>query len=83
MPVDVDLWDSAHVGAYLKVSQRTVAERIAAVPGFPKAVRVPTKGGGRGHPLWPASEVIEWANSGMVDLCEECKVILIEVYTED
>lgn len=60
IPVDVDLWDSAHIASYLKRSPQVVAERIVCLPGFPQAIRLPTAGKGRGQPLWRAAEVIEW-----------------------
>lgn len=59
--LDVDLWDSEHIGAYLKRDARQVTERYAPLPDFPKAYRLPTPGGGRGQPLWRACEIIEWA----------------------
>jgi len=37
---------------------RQVRERIACTAEFPKALRI----NGRGHPLWRADEVAEWAN---------------------
>lgn len=61
IPADVALWDSAHVGAYLQCTGRTVCERYAPMPDFPKAIRLPTVTGSRGHPLWPAQEVMAWA----------------------
>ena len=60
IPVEADLWDSTHIAAYLKRSARHVMERLAPMPDFPKAIRLPTTSGGRGDPLWPAAEVIEW-----------------------
>lgn len=63
IPIDVDLWSSDQIAAYLKRDRRQVTERIAALPDFPKAIRLPALGGGRSQPLWRAVEVIEWANS--------------------
>lgn len=64
IPVTVDLWDSKHIGAYLKVSARQVTERYACKPDFPKAIRIPSAGN-RGHPRWRAREIIKWAESYM------------------
>lgn len=63
IPLDVDLWSSDQIAAYLKRDRRQVMERIAALPDFPKAIRLPAFGGGRSQPLWKAAEVIEWATS--------------------
>ena len=35
--------------------------RIAYLPDFPKAIRLPS-GKGLGHPRWKATEVIGWVN---------------------
>ncbi|MES9841248.1 MAG: helix-turn-helix domain-containing protein [Candidatus Thiodiazotropha endolucinida] len=62
IPVEVDMWGPDEIASYLKVSRRTVAERYAARPDFPKCHRLPTeKDGGRGMLRWKASEIIEWA----------------------
>jgi hypothetical protein len=60
IPLDVDLWSATEIGAYLKRDSRQVLERYAPLPGFPKAIRLPSPGG-RGQPLWKAIEIIEWA----------------------
>lgn len=60
IPLDVDLWSASEIGAYLKRDSRQVLERYAALPDFPKAIRLPSAGG-RAQPLWKASEVIAWA----------------------
>ena len=60
IPVDVDLWDSETIAAYLKCSASHVMQRYAPLPNFPQTIRLPT-GGSRGTPRWKASEVIEWA----------------------
>lgn len=60
IPIEVDLWSAKEVADYLKVGERQVTERYAALPSFPKAVRLPTPEGKRGHPRWYASEVIAW-----------------------
>jgi len=61
IPLDVDLWSSAEVAAYLKVGPNQVIERYAPLPDFPKAIRLPTADGARGRPRWKACEVIAWA----------------------
>lgn len=60
IPVDIDLWDVSTIAAFLKRSDSNVRERICPLPDFPKAIRLPSQGG-RGHPLWKAIEVIQWA----------------------
>ncbi len=60
VPADRVLWDSAQAGAYLGISSRHFAERIACKPDFPRAIRLAEiKGGLR----WKAEEVMEWAES--------------------
>jgi hypothetical protein len=62
IPIAVALWDTAACGAYLNRSPESFRERIAPRPDFPRAIRIPSETGGRGHPLWPAREVIQWAS---------------------
>lgn len=62
-PAEIDLWSAAECGAYLKVSPRQVLERYAPLPEFPRAIRLPSVGGGRGQPRYLAREVIAWAES--------------------
>ncbi|QGZ42677.1 hypothetical protein IP92_04898 [Pseudoduganella flava] len=62
IPLSVDLWDFEMIGAYLKRDPQTVRDRMACLPSFPKAIRLPTKGG-RSQPLFNAKDVIEWAQS--------------------
>lgn len=60
IPADRVLWDSTQVGAYLGITGRHFAERIACKPDFPKAIRLAEiKGGLR----WKAEEVMDWAES--------------------
>ncbi|WUR14704.1 hypothetical protein E7V67_006235 [[Empedobacter] haloabium] len=59
IPLSIDLWDIATIAAYLKRDPQTVRERMACLPSFPKAIRLPTKNG-RTHPLYRAVEVIKW-----------------------
>ena len=60
IPLNIDLWDLETIGAYLKRDPNTVGQRIACLPDFPNAIRIPSEGGARGRPLWKASEVIAW-----------------------
>ncbi len=62
IPLSIDLWDVAMIAQYLKREPQVVRERMACLPGFPKAIRLPTKSG-RAQPLYSAKEVIEWAQS--------------------
>lgn len=62
LPVSIDLWDVATVAQFLKRDPSVVRERITCLPDFPKAIRLPSTRG-RGHPLYKAAEVIEWAES--------------------
>lgn len=57
VPLDVELWGIEDIAAYLKRSRSHVQQRYCPLPGFPRAIRLP----GGGHPLYRASEVIEWA----------------------
>ena len=60
IPLEVDLWDIATIATYLKRSEAQVRERLACRPDFPKAIRLPTAGGARGHALYPAKEILAW-----------------------
>ena len=60
IPVAIDLWDVATIAQYLKRDDQVVRERIACLPDFPKAIRLPTMSGTRSRPLWKAMEVIDW-----------------------
>jgi predicted DNA-binding transcriptional regulator AlpA len=57
---DDELWSREDIGQYAKISVRS-ARTITALPGFPKAVRLPS-GRDTGHPRYYKSEVIEWIN---------------------
>lgn len=61
IPLAVDLWGYAEIADYLKVSAPQVADRYAPLPDFPRAIRLPSTGRGRGHPRYKAAEVIKWA----------------------
>lgn len=60
IPVQIDLWDVATIARVLKRSESQVRNRLICLPDFPKAIRLPVDGGGRGKPLYRANEVIEW-----------------------
>lgn len=60
IPAERILWDAEQAAAYLGVTARHFAERIACKPDFPKAIRLAEiKGGLR----WKAEEVMDWAES--------------------
>lgn len=61
IPVQIDLWDVATIARVLKRSETQVRNRLICLPDFPKAIRLPVAGGGRGQPLYKATEVLEWA----------------------
>jgi hypothetical protein len=65
VPLSVDLWDTAMIGAYQKRNPRSVSERVVVVADFPRAIRIPSNGSTRPQPLWRATEVIAWAESYM------------------
>jgi hypothetical protein len=60
IPLQVDLWDIRTIAAYLKRSESQVRERMACLPDFPKAIRLPSTTGHRGQALYRAIEVIAW-----------------------
>lgn len=62
IPVEVDLWDTEHIAAYLKRSYSTVRDKVLPLPSFPKPIRLRTSNG-TGYPLYKAREVIQWAES--------------------
>lgn len=60
IPAERVLWDSEQAAAYLGVTARHFAERIACKPSFPLTIRLAEiKGGLR----WKAEEVMNWAES--------------------
>ena len=62
IPVEVDLWDTEHIAAYLKRSYTTVRDKIIVRPDFPKPIKInPTQE--RSHPLFKARDVIAWAEN--------------------
>jgi hypothetical protein len=62
IPLSIELWDMATIALYLKRDAQVVRERMACLPTFPKAIRIPTKTG-RSQPLYNALEVIKWVQS--------------------
>jgi len=62
IPINIDLWSTKEIAAYLKRNERTVRTGVVTLPGFPQAIRLPAATGtrGNGHPLWKAREVIAW-----------------------
>ncbi|MBC3911499.1 hypothetical protein [Undibacterium umbellatum] len=62
VPLAVDYWDIAHIATILKREPQVVRERMACLPSFPKARRLPTKTG-RAQPLYKATEVLAWIES--------------------
>lgn len=60
IPLEIDLWDIATIAAFLKRSEAQVRERMACLPDFPKAIRLPSSTGARGQALYQATEVIAW-----------------------
>lgn len=63
VPFELELWDLDKVAKYLHRNREVVRESMASLPGFPRAIRLPTKGAGvrRSHALYYAKEVVEWA----------------------
>lgn len=62
IPIEVDLWDTEHIAAYLKRSYSTVRDKRIVRPDFPKPIRL-SPGHERSYPLYKAREVIAWAES--------------------
>lgn len=60
IPFDYEMWDIATIAACMKLSEAQVRERLAPQPDFPKAVRLPTTTGGRGHARYRAKDVWAW-----------------------
>lgn len=61
IPLDVDLWDIDLIAQFLKRNPASVRMRVVTLDTFPKAIRLPSVAGkATSHPLYKASEVIEW-----------------------
>jgi hypothetical protein len=63
VPLDDQLWTLKDVANYLHRHVATVSESMASLPSFPRAVRLPGRGGGRGKPLYSAGEIVKWAHT--------------------
>jgi hypothetical protein len=63
--IDDDLWSLDNIAAYLKRESSTVREKIACLPSFPKAIRLPSFGKGRSQPLYKEVEVRTWTDRFM------------------
>ena len=63
VPLDIALWSADDVAVYLGMTTKTVSNHVVTLPGFPQAIRLPSRTGGRGHPRWKAGDVIAWAES--------------------
>lgn len=59
IPLSHALWDSRTIAEYIRRNPKTISDVVNRLD-FPKAIRIPTRGESRGHPLWKASEVIAW-----------------------
>ncbi|WP_036170393.1 hypothetical protein [Massilia sp. 9096] len=60
IPFEYEMWDIATIASCMKLSEAQVRERLAPQPDFPKAVRLPTTTGGKGHARYRAKEVFAW-----------------------
>ncbi|WP_175920733.1 hypothetical protein [Burkholderia pyrrocinia] len=63
VPIELALWSTKEIGAYLLRPAQVVRERIAVLPGFPEPIRLPSGDGGRSFPRWKAAQVIAWVES--------------------
>lgn len=54
------LLDAADVGAILKYRPRYVTDHLMGSKGFPKEIRLPAPGGGKGHPRWRRRDILEY-----------------------
>ena len=57
-----DFWDYDDIAYHLRASKST-AMKWAALPDFPRPIRPPTDGAGKGHPRFLPAEVRKWAMS--------------------
>lgn len=55
-----ELWTIEDIASFLKKSRATVYARVITIPDFPKAIRLPSSGGKKLHPLWSSEEVCKW-----------------------
>ena len=57
-----DFWDYDDIAYHLRASKST-AMKWATLPDFPKPIRPPADGYGKGHPRFLPAEVRKWAMS--------------------
>lgn len=57
-PTDQRLWTADDIASHLSVSPRTVGEKYAPLPGFPRPVRL-----GGGVRRWYMEEILDWVAS--------------------
>jgi len=55
-----DFWDYDDIAYHLRASKST-AMKWASLPDFPRPIRPPTDGSGKGHPRFLPAEVRKWA----------------------
>jgi len=61
IPLDLRLWSAEHIAEYLNRTVSQTRQAILCLPDFPRPYRLPVANGTkRAHPLYKASEVIEW-----------------------
>lgn len=53
----------ADIAEHTGFSVDHVKRRIVCLPDFPRAIRIPSPTGGKGHPRWRETEVDEWLES--------------------
>jgi predicted DNA-binding transcriptional regulator AlpA len=59
VPLNRAIWSPDDVADYLRVARRTVAEKYANDPKFPRPIRLNVTGN-RGMLRWKASEIMAW-----------------------
>lgn len=59
IPVSIYMWDVATVARVLEFSENQVQNRLTCLPDFPKAIRLPVAGSGRGQRRYRAAEVLK------------------------
>jgi hypothetical protein len=60
IPATHDYWSTKEIAFLLKRSENVVRDHIVNLPSFPSRISLPSRSGGRSHPLWKAGEVIAW-----------------------
>lgn len=61
VPLNVKLWTVEHIAEYLNRTVSQTRQAVICLPDFPAPYRLPVANGTRrAHPLYRASEVIEW-----------------------